>query len=127
MGDSDGSLAVRPRSSGPSVRARDVRLGWLDVVSAPPGFRRPGFCRGTVPLLLSLYDDRSWDVKKRFKECTPRPGLVISPPVGLWSQYLDFTCLSLETVSGRESENLTTQHYTVDHLALGSMKTLFEP
>merc|ERR1712240_66889 len=80
MGDSDGSLAVRPRSSGPSVRARDVRLGWLDVVAAPPGFRRPGFCRGTVPLLLSLYDDGSWDVKKRFKECTPRPGLVISPP-----------------------------------------------
>ena len=92
------------------------------MLCRPPRVLTARVCRGTVPLLLSLYDDGSWDVKKRFKECTPRPGLVISPPVGLWSQYLDFTCLSLETVSGRESENLTTQHYTVDHLALGSMK-----
>ena len=73
-------------------------------------------CRGTVPLssLLEL-----WDVQ-RFKELPPRPGFVISPP--RWEVQLTHTFALLTKslwTSVRESK---TQHYTVDHLARGSMK-----
>ncbi len=65
-----------------------------------------------------------WDVCERFKEPSPRPGFVISPMLGCAADTF-LLCLSLverDTVSGRRSENEKTQHYTVDHLARGSMK-----
>ena len=60
-----------------------------------------------------------WDVQ-RFKELPPRPGFVISPP--RWEVQLThaFALLTKSLwTSVRESK---TQHYTVDHLARGSMK-----
>ena len=76
----------------------------------------------TPSVVSPVVDDGSWDVNKTVQRVYASTRVSDLPPVGSWSQYRDLACLSFETVSGRESENLTTQHYTVDHLALGSMK-----